>query len=385
MSAAVAKLSLGYNECMPSLRADSPAGPAHQRENALVSIIIPTYNRSYCICPAIDSVLTQTHTNVEVIVVDDGSTDGTEALIAERYGADPRVVYHQQTNAGVSAARNAGIALARGEFIGLLDSDDSFMPWKLELQLAAFERHPDIGMVWTDMSAVSPDGHITDARYLRVMYSTWSRFSNETLFPGSEPLADVAPALAQQTGDAHLWFGNIYSPMVHGSLVHTSTVLLRRERLQKVTGFRVDLRYSGEDYDFHLRTCQAGPVGLVDVPTIRYRLGHSDQLTRPSLRVHIAKNYLRTIEPVIAADRENITLSNGELRAIRAEAYEWAGMELLNGGDAVAARPYFRRSLTLRPLSPRTLSWYLLALFHDVGASQVRNAVRHAKRRFRTG
>lgn len=94
-----------------------------------VSVIIPTYNRARCIENAIDSVLTQTHQTVDVIVIDDGSTDDTEERITHRFGDEPRVRYPRQQNQAVAAARNRGIAIARADCIAFLDSDDIWKPW----------------------------------------------------------------------------------------------------------------------------------------------------------------------------------------------------------------------------------------------------------------
>src|SRR4029079_19535086 len=134
----------------------------------------------------IDSALNQTHRPVEVLVVDDGSTDGTAQLIAARYAGDDRVRYLAQRNGGVSAARNAGLRAARGPFVALLDSDDWWMPWKTELQLACMERFPEVGMVWTDMEAVDARGIVFDAHYIRTMYSAFRMFSIDDLFPRNE-------------------------------------------------------------------------------------------------------------------------------------------------------------------------------------------------------
>src|SRR5690349_14194018 len=102
----------------------------------LVSIIVPTFNRAYCLGRTVRSALAQTHAGIEVIVVDDGSTDGTRELVRELMAADGRVRYAFQSNRGVSAARNRGLKLAAGAFVAFLDSDDVWKPWKLELQLA---------------------------------------------------------------------------------------------------------------------------------------------------------------------------------------------------------------------------------------------------------
>src|SRR5436305_1747451 len=121
--------------------------------NAIVSVIVPTFNRAYCIRRTIDSVLNQTYPNWELVIVDDGSTDNTAQLIATDYAHDTRIKYFHQQNQGVTAARNKGISLAQGDYVAFLDSDDTWKPWKLQLQLACMQHCPNIGMIWTDMEA----------------------------------------------------------------------------------------------------------------------------------------------------------------------------------------------------------------------------------------
>ena len=107
----------------------------------LISVIIPVYNRDRYLAAAIESALTQTYPAIELIIVDDGSTDRS-AEVAQRYL--PRVNYHYQPNGGIGAARNTGIASATGEFLAFLDSDDLWMPDKSSLQMAAFAADPEL-------------------------------------------------------------------------------------------------------------------------------------------------------------------------------------------------------------------------------------------------
>ena len=120
-----------------------------------VSVIIPTYNRRTLLPRAIDSVLAQTRAVEEIIVVDDGSTDGTGDMLRERYGDRVRHVW--QSNAGVSAARNHGMRLARGRYLALLDSDDEWMPEKTALQVAFLDARPEFGMVVCDVERIDGD------------------------------------------------------------------------------------------------------------------------------------------------------------------------------------------------------------------------------------
>jgi glycosyltransferase involved in cell wall biosynthesis len=119
-----------------------------------VSVVIPTYNRASRLPAAIDSVLRQGVSDIEIIVVDDGSSDDTRAVVA-RYGNRVRYVY--QANAGVGAARNAGIRLATGTFAAFLDSDDRWHDFKLSMQLALFDARPDVGLVFSDFVIEKPD------------------------------------------------------------------------------------------------------------------------------------------------------------------------------------------------------------------------------------
>lgn len=121
-----------------------------------VSVVIPTYNRGYIVREAIESVLAQTFGDFEVIVVDDGSADDTAEKIAAI--RDSRVRYIRQSNAGVSAARNRGVAEARGEIISFLDSDDLWKPEKLTHEVRFLEEHPEVPAVFGDIEVRFRDG-----------------------------------------------------------------------------------------------------------------------------------------------------------------------------------------------------------------------------------
>lgn len=140
----------------PATRQPDSNSPAILEPAAVqVSVVIPSFNRAYCLGKAIDSILAQSVPAHEVIVVDDGSTDNTRDFVAQ-YGG--RVRYHFQQNRGLSAARNAGIALSTGSWLAFLDSDDWWHPDKIKLQIEALRRHPDAALVYTDYVQSFPDG-----------------------------------------------------------------------------------------------------------------------------------------------------------------------------------------------------------------------------------
>jgi GT2 family glycosyltransferase len=327
----------------------------------LVSVIVPTYNRAYCLGRTIDSALSQTHPQVEVIVVDDGSTDATREMIAARYGSEPRVRYHFQKNQGVSVARNTGFELAQGEFVALLDSDDVWKPWKLELQLACMRRFPEVGMVWTDMEAIDPGGEVFDARYIRTMYYAYRWFENYPLFERSIPLSDMAPALAAETGSAAFHTGDLYARMFMGSLVHTSTVLMRHDRLKSVGFFDPELDGIGEDYDFHWRTAKVGPIGFVDLSTILYQRGMPDRLTTSKHGVHGASNALKVVTRELSENRARIDLPGRFIRGRMAYVHVWLAEALLNNGRRAEARTHLYKSMRYVIPKARTLRLLTMA------------------------
>jgi glycosyltransferase involved in cell wall biosynthesis len=205
-----------------------------------VSVIIPTYNRSRIIKEAVDSVLAQDYKDVEVIVVDDGSTDNTSETLAS-YGDEISVLF--QDNKGVSAARNRGIAEASGQFVAFLDSDDLWLPQKLSTQVEFFQQTPDAFICQTE--------------------EIWVR-NGIRVNPGKR---HKKPS------------GMIFEPSLELCLVSPSAVMIRRDVLDDAGGFDETLR-ACEDYDLWLRISCRFPVYLIETPLIIKRGGHDDQLSK---------------------------------------------------------------------------------------------------------
>ena len=208
-----------------------------------VSVIIPTYNRKEYIQQAIDSALAQTYPDVEVIVMDDGSTDGTGQALRARYGK--RIQYVYQENRGESAARNEAIKRSCGQYIAMLDSDDVWMPAKLERQLALLERRPEVGLVSCQVLVINARG--------------------ETV--RTEPLHP------EQTSDTVS-----LASLVLDSPVHASTILVQRACLDEAGWFNERIRY-GEDWDLCLRLAARHQVGFVSEPLVSLR-SHADAQSR---------------------------------------------------------------------------------------------------------
>jgi glycosyltransferase involved in cell wall biosynthesis len=193
-----------------------------------VSVVIPTYNTLPYLKQTLESVLAQTHAPLEVLVVDDGSTDGTPD-VAQAFGEPVRVI--RQQNRGVCRARNRGFQASRGEFVCFLDHDDYWYPWKLALQLQALQSHPEVAVVFTDFKPWLPqNGAFADPRELG---------------SAQAPALDIDPDLS----------GWIYHRLLLTCWALTSTTLIRRSAFEQVGGFDEALPYA-EDWDLWLRLCR---------------------------------------------------------------------------------------------------------------------------------
>ena len=349
----------------------APPGPGTP---GLVSVIIPTYNRALLVGRAIESALAQTYEAIEVIVADDGSTDGT-AAVAARYGS--RVCFVRQANAGVSAARNLGLRYARGEFVAFLDSDDAWLPWKVAAQIALLQRYPQIGMVWTDMTAVDGEGRVRAARYLRTMYTAHHDVDIAQVCESATTLGALWPDASGELATHPVYVGEIYPYMLLGNLVHTSTVLLRRTWAQQVGGFD-ETRRTGEDYAYHFETTGLGPVALLDAPSILYAVGESDQLTASTYGIQIARHTLRTVLGALERGRERISppLSRQRIATRLARLRAWLGEEELRAGNRANARRQLWASLRHRAWQPRVTALLVLACLPAAAWHHAR-ALRH--------
>lgn len=342
----------------------------------LVSAVVPTFNRADVVCRAVDSVLNQTWEQTEVVLVDDGSTDDTPRVVRDRYAGNPRVRYVRVDNGGVSRARNIGIAASEGAYVAFLDSDDYWHPWKVELQVKCLDLVPEAGMIWTNMAAVSEDGLVLHHDYIHQFYSGYKRLQREgvALFGAPRRVAAGELNIPAWKDDVDLYCGNIFSQLILGNLVHTSTAMLRRRRLQKVRGFREDLKQTGEDFDFHLRTCREGPVAYVEVESIGYTVGRNDQLTarRPELAAKMAHNALLTIESALADGAHLVKLPSGAVDRMLADTRMWATESFMEAGQNREARRHAWKGMRRNPRRLRACLFLLLSLLPAGSLSRLR-------------
>lgn len=213
-----------------------------------VSVIIPTYNRETLLPRALDSVVAQTYEDWEIVLIDDGSTDGTATLSA-RYAArlGHRFLLVRQPNRGSSMARNAGIDACRGRFVAFLDSDDEFLPTKLQRQLALFDRCPELGFVYGDCAFIDLDG----VRY-------------ESIFDTVAPLAREVLHESVDTGLC-VCTEDPFDVLIRGYFIPTIVGMIRREVLGSSIRFPVGQAYA-EEWLFYLKVVKSCAAGFVDEP-----------------------------------------------------------------------------------------------------------------------
>jgi len=206
-----------------------------------VSVIIPTYNRCRLLAETLTSVCRQTWHDHEIIVVDDGSVDGTRRLVA---ASSDQLVYHHIQHAGASAARNAGLDIAGGEYIAFLDSDDLWKPRFLERMMAALDAAPVAGFVYCDYATFDAHGMVQRA-YLPPQ---------------------------------HKQRGNLFTQLLETDFISTGALLIRRRCFHRIGRFDPDLEIA-HDWDLWLRLAREFDAEYVDEPLACIRID-SDGLTR---------------------------------------------------------------------------------------------------------
>lgn len=264
-----------------------------------VSVIIPTYNRAELVQEAIESVLRQSFEDYEIIVIDDGSTDGTgEAL----KGFASRIRYIGQDNRGLGAARNRALELAQGEYIALLDSDDLWPPHKLALEVSILDQYPEVAFVFGDFFIQTMDG-----RSFRNGLHNWfaTKPDWKEIFPTWVEF-DINAALGgQQTGRSPvvIYFGDVYHTSLFGPRVSPCAAMFRKSAIDDGLRFREDDPFCG-DWEFFARLSHRFGAAFIDAEMAITR-SHEDavRLTHSDLRSQLEKR-AEMIDRIWIADTE---------------------------------------------------------------------------------
>ena len=254
---------------------------------AKVSIIIPSFNRAHCLDQAVESLLNQTYKNLEILVIDDGSTDNTQDVL-KKY--DRKIRCFAQANQGVSVARNRGISEANGEYITFLDSDDYFEDTNIEKKVTFLERHPDIKWVYSDCRYIDKEGNYIDKASDR--YNYFER---------------------KKTG---MIFGEL---LHHRNFIATDTVTVKKDALNSAGGFDERI-FSLEDYDLWLRISAKYPAGYINEALV-YVTDSTDSLSN-DLTKWVNGNALIT-DKIKDICPEGFSISKSFMNRLHADKYNF--------------------------------------------------------------
>jgi glycosyltransferase involved in cell wall biosynthesis len=267
-----------------------------------ISVIIPTYNRAAYLYESIDSVLCQTYEDLELIVVDDGSSDNTREVVQE-YN-DLRIKYIYKKNGGAASALNLGIKESKGNYIARLDSDDMFLPEKLEMQIKFIDFNPDIGLVYTQAYNTDEKGNVLEL-YLK----------------------------------DHTYPNNSLKVLRYFLFPPSQSIMFRKSCIDRVGYFDEDMPIT-EDWDFCIRMAQYYKFAYIDKPLVKIRK-HTKMIT--SDKIKSAQAILRVME------KHSETLSLGEGKEWLAPHYYNLGRLYLYKRDYKRARGKFFSALRYDP------------------------------------
>lgn len=319
-----------------------------------VSVLIPTYNRREYILDAIRSVIAQDYDDMEIIVVDDGSVDGTEEALEPFLHA---IRYLRTENQGPALARNVGMQAARGDYIAYLDSDDLYYPFKIRLQAQLLDSRPDVGMVYSEFSAFSDDGFWDEFHLKKYHASAYLRggVDYDRLFPERQSLDVVRDPTQPVHEDLRKWlgrlvgFGEIYEDYLFNTVVFTNSMMFRRDLLEK-TGLQQKKFGMFHDLEFALRLCRQAKVAFMDVPTYKLRY-HPEQISTTQkskgelVAIKIQRDLLRVTKYHAKHDQEFYSRNRARVDRQLARLCRAVAVPLLSYDDG--------RQLTYRNYSKR--------------------------------
>lgn len=237
----------------PNRTEESPVSVSSERARALVSVVIPAYNSADYIAETLKSVIQQDYPMVEVIVVDDGSTDRTREVVADIKSDRVRYIY-QQNSGGPSGPRNTGIQHAQGKYVAFLDSDDIMLPGKLQRAVDLLDREPYLGLVFANFVKFDE----VNGQHAGAFLDTYEYFRR-------------APKRAAGDSQYVIKADAAYDALIVENYIGTSGVVAPKAVLIDVGPF--DLRLRGpEDYDLWLRIAYAYDIGFIDMIGHRYRV-----------------------------------------------------------------------------------------------------------------
>ena len=259
---------------------------ARYNQYPLVSIVVPMFNAELYIKEALDSIFNQTYQNIEIIAVDDGSTDGTSRIVKEYSERDNRCKYIYLHNSGVSTARNNGILHATGEFITFFDADDIMLPHKIAAQIEFLMNHPDIPIVLTDYHNFTHNGE-----YKQTHFMTCPQLSK---LINTDPQKDsivIEPAKAR-------------SILAVENFTIADSPLLRREVITQVGKFDEGLK-ACEDFEFTYRIAAKYQIGILNCVGFKRRVHGNNMSNMSRNTLLMLQNYIKSRSKLLKAEQNS--------------------------------------------------------------------------------
>ncbi len=321
-------------------------------DNLDLSVIIPTYNRAGMICRAIDSVTSELTVGDEIIVIDDGSTDGTkESLNRVR----DRIIYRRISHGGAGRARNEGIEIARNSLIAFLDSDDEWMPKKIEIQRALLQARPDVLFCFTDWRNLdSGQGPVPLLASRSLLLPKNGSFGESILGPGV-PYSSIAP-LPDGIHDFAVHIGDLYPKEIEEQHVSAITLVYRRPSNREE-----DLKYPEdlpifEDGEFVAKLARQGTAAYLDCATATAHRHGGPELVKLDYVTQL-RSRIKLLERVWGADAEYLNDHREEYLTVSQKLHKRLLMELLSLGRMQEAREETRKNLNI-PRTYKLLTWF---------------------------
>lgn len=307
------------------------------QQKPLVSVIIPMFNCEKFINETIESVLKQTFADFELIAVNDGSSDETGNMVNRIAEKDKRLIYIQQENKGVSAARNKAIELSRGKFLAFLDHDDIWLPNKLENQIPLFDKDSKTGIVFSNAVYFSEEG------------------KSALLYRKNPPV------------------GRIFGELLMHPFLCISTVIIRKDTLLELKELFDNRLHLGEELDIFLRLSYKWNAAYVDKTLVKYRL-HSNSYTSQN-KENIPKEKEIILEKLIKVYPQVESEFKHEIFYLKSRIqYDYALLDWKRGNGKVVRsrlRPYLGKNIKL--LLPYLFSYLPYRFYNSFLALDKRN------------
>jgi glycosyltransferase involved in cell wall biosynthesis len=317
-----------------------------------ISVIIPTYNSSQYINEAIRSVLCQTYKNLEIIVIDDGSTDNTRDILGPLIDQE-LIRYTYQKNQGPGGARNTGINMATGEYIAFLDADDLWPSHKLQLQFTFLKSNANIGMVFGDFSSFDDHGSVSKS------------FFEEKSILKKIPTQEYSPS--------HKAFSRkIFNDLIDENFIPTSTVMVKKSVFKRTGLFDSQLR-SVEDLDLWLRISLKYDIAFT-YERLAFKRKHGSNISS-NLRL-ASESELMVMKKMLSICHNNHSNSVQLIKKKIGNCYFNIGYGLFCENNRTTARKYFLRSIQYKHYLFKSYVYYLACLLPSNSVATIKQLKR---------